>query len=79
MDEHIKDLTITSVEPFETHICNGVEIKWDANIGWGTYTIYKYKDSDIWHGDSECMDKGEDKDFLRELLNKFVDQIKIDD
>ena len=50
---------------------------WIGNIGFGEYTLYKDKDSDIWKADSETMDRGEDKEFIRLLLDKFVEGLEV--
>lgn len=53
----------------------GVVIQWAGNIGWGEYVIYG-KDGKIL-GDSECMDAGDDKEFLRLLLNDLADKVEV--
>ena len=50
---------------------------WSGNIGFGEYSLYKEKDGQ-WRGDSECMDRGEDKEFIRLLLDKFVEGLEIE-
>lgn len=50
---------------------------WIGNIGFGEYALHKDKGSDIWKADSECMDRGEDKEFIRLLLDKFVEGLEI--
>lgn len=52
-----------------------IDIEWDANIGFGQYQIYK--ENGKWKADSEWMDRGDDKDFLRELMSKFIDEIEV--
>lgn len=64
--------TYTSVIDNETKV---ISIEWDSNIGWGIYTLCKTKEG--WIGDSECMDRGEDKDFLKTLLNKFAESVVV--
>ena len=66
-------------EPFVNEKYTGVVIRWDSDIGFGEYTIYKEVGSDEWHGDSEHMDNNEDKAFLKELLKLFVEKLIIDD
>ena len=73
------ELKLDKVEPFANSKYSGVVLEWSGNIGWGEYTIYRNYDSDEWFAESECMDRGEDKDFLRELLKQFVDKIKVVD
>jgi hypothetical protein len=66
-------------EPFVNEKFTGVVIRWDSDIGFGEYTIYKEIGSDEWHCDSEHMDNNEDKDFIKELLKLFVAKLIIDD
>ena len=42
----------------------GFIIRWSGNIG-------------NWIGESECMDRGEDKSFLEHLFSSIVEQIEI--
>lgn len=53
-------------------------IGWSGNIGFGEYTLYT-DGKGRWHGDSEHMDKGDDKEFIRLLLDKFVERLVIDE
>lgn len=53
-----------------------ITISWNANIGWGEYSLY-CEDGE-WKGDSERMDtKNGEKKFLRALLDKFIEEIEI--
>lgn len=73
------ELKLDKVEPFANSKYSGIVFEWSGNIGWGEYTIYREHYSDEWIAESECMDRGEDKDFLRELLKQFADKIKVVD
>ena len=66
---------IRTIIPFESITC-GIIIEWSGNIGWGEYEIYQTEDG-RWHGDSECMDRGEDKEFLKYLLKYLVDNTEV--
>ena len=66
-------------EPFVNEKYIGVVIRWDSDIGFGEYTIYKAVGSDKWQADSEHMDNDEDKAFLNELLKLFVGSLEIVD
>ena len=77
VSEH--ELKLDKIEPFANSKYLGVVFEWSGNIGWGEYTIYREYDSDEWIAESEGMDRGEDKDFLRELLKQFADKIKVVD
>lgn len=50
-------------------------ISWDASIGYGRITIFK--EDDKWIADTECMCIDEDKDFLKMVLEKWIEDIKI--
>lgn len=51
-------------------------IKWEANVGWGEYTLTRKGDE--WYADSEYMDKGDNKAFLTALLNRFVEDVIVE-
>ena len=52
-------------------------IGWSGNIGFGEYSLYNDADSDVWKADSESMDRGDDKEFIRLLLDKFVEGLEV--
>lgn len=66
------NITADSVQGFS----NGFVIQWSGDAGFGEYTIYIDKDGK-WKGDSEYMDKGEDKSFLEHLFLSIVEQIEV--
>ncbi len=66
------EVEVTDLIPIE----HGLILSWQGNIGFGEYTIFTDSNGNIL-GDSECMDKGEDKEFLKSLFNSIVEQIKI--
>lgn len=65
--------------------------EWGCNLGFGQYTLYfNHKDVTVEDGledyvltkvtaDSECMDKGEDKEFLKALMEKLIDMVEVED
>lgn len=73
------ELKLDKIGTFVNSKYSGIVLEWSGNIGWGEYTIYKEYGSDEWFAESECMDRGEDKDFLRELLKQFADKVKVVD
>ena len=73
------NLEVYDVQPFVNERSSGFVIKWGSDIGFGEYTIYKCTDSDEWRGDSEHMVNNEDKDFIRELMRLFTDQLNVVD
>ena len=73
------NLDAYEIEPFVNEKYMGFVIRWDSDIGFGEYTIYKAASSDKWQADSEHMDSSEDKAFLIELLSQFVNSLEIVD
>lgn len=73
------NLSAYDIEPFVNEKYTGFVIKWDSDIGFGEYTIYKSVDSDKWCAESEHMDNNDDKDFLKELMKLFVEKLDIVD
>lgn len=71
------NLKIIDLMPFTNEMYTGFDITWGSDIGFGHYTIYQSLDTGKWYGDSEYMDKGEDKDFIRELMKIFIDELVI--
>ena len=65
--------------------------EWSCNLGFGQYTLYfNHKDVTAEDGledyvltkvtaDSEWMDKGEDKEFLKALMEKLIGMVKVED
>ena len=81
------DLHIDSVIPFRDSPYKGFVIEWSSpSIGWGEYQIWFEKDEDSddeysynVFASTENMDKGEDKEFSKAILNLLVDKIKVHD
>jgi hypothetical protein len=70
-------LEITNVIPFVNDRKEGFIIQWCSDIGYGEYTIFKTAGTDMWVADSETMDRNEDKDFIKELMKLFIEQLQI--
>ena len=72
------NLEIIGIIPFyHSNENNGFVIEWDSDIGFGQYIIYKNQDGFI--ADSEHMDSNEDKDFIKELMRLFIEDLKIEE
>lgn len=72
------NLKIIGIHPFyPTDGNNGFVIEWDSDIGFGQYIIYITPNGFI--ADSEHMDSNEDKDFIKELMRLFVEELKVED
>lgn len=55
---------------------NGVVLKWSGDVGFGEYTIFT-DDNGKLKGDSEFMDRGDEKTFLEQLFASIVEQIEV--
>jgi hypothetical protein len=76
----IENLTIDDIRIRQHEVCpNGVIIiEWSANIGFGRYDLV-LGDDGILHAYTECMDRGEDKEFTKMILDKLAEKIVIED
>lgn len=79
MSKILFELDSIDVTPFSNEKYEGIEIKWDSNQGFGTYFIYRAKGSSNWIANSEHMDSNENKNFLLKLLQKFVDEVEVEE
>lgn len=70
-------LQIDSFVPFVNENHSGFIIEWSSDIGFGEYTVYGSVEDDTWYGDSECMDSGDDKEFITELMRLFIEQLNV--
>ena len=70
-------LEIIDLIPFSNDRSVGFIVQWDSDIGFGEYTVYKFKDSYVWQADAETMDNNEDKDFIKELMRLFIEKLQI--
>lgn len=68
----VHDLKITAIDGGKDFVV----ISWMGNIGWGTYTLQIHDDGKV-TADSECMDKNENKAFLKEILEAIIAQTEI--
>ena len=62
------------------HTLFGILIRWSSDIGFGEYTIsesdQKSEAGEVkWVARSECMDKDDDKEFGKKLLELWMEQI----
>lgn len=70
----IENFEITGVSAFNNPKFEGIQFNWIANIGFGSYTIYKDKEDNKWYIDDECLDNKERK-FGRLVLDQFLRDI----
>lgn len=72
------NLDAYDIEPFVNEKYIGFVIRWDSDIGFGEYTIYKQRGLDEWLADSEYMDSNTDKAFITELMRVFIDKLNVE-
>lgn len=65
------DVEVTDVDVAEDFI----RLYWYGSTGFGTYEL-DFRDNKI-YGYSECMDKGGDKSFLKEVLNALAEKVEV--
>ena len=73
----IEHLQIDKVKFFNNG--NGVVISWSANIGFGELTLYQSNEDNKWKADTEYMCTNDDKEFIRMVLNKWVDDMEVEE
>lgn len=71
---NVEDINL-DVRNIITHNAGGIRIEWVSDLGYGQYDI-QVRDGKM-VASSECMDSGEDKDFLRKLLSIIADKVEI--
>ena len=72
------NLDAYDIEPFLNESYKGFVIKWNSDIGFGEYTIYRKINSDEWLADSEWMDNNNDRAFIEELMRLFIEKLTIE-
>lgn len=72
-------LSIDNIEFWGEHKGNkgGIRVSWSANIGFGTYDLFKSKDNELLAA-TESMDN-EQKEFSKLILQKLLEKVKIID
>ena len=78
MKTKVEDLSIDDVEIFSNETNEGMYLSWSANIGFGEVKIFREKGTEMWRADTERMCSNDDKEFLRMVLNAWVDQMEIE-
>ena len=76
----IENLSIDRIWIRQHEVCpNGViGIDWSANIGFGRYELV-LGDDGMLHAYTECMDRGEDKEFTKAILAELVKKIVVEE
>lgn len=86
-----KEIIINDINyfhPFVNEKYEGFILGWSSNIGFGELTISKsYVDNEKyeeiefkagdWEVQTECMSNNNDKEFIRLVLNKFVEKLNV--
>lgn len=75
-----RKIVITDVA-LEKTFENGFVLSWDSNLGFGEMTFIKQKDKNSNEFklcvETECMSDNEDKEFIKLVLNKFIDKLEV--
>lgn len=74
----ITGLNVDEVRVFDGTQYTGVVFCWSANIGFGELTIYKENSDDVWRADTEYMCKDDDKEFIKMVFDKWIEQMHVD-
>lgn len=74
----VTELEIVDIYAFDNDDYEGLRINWSSNIGFGECTLYRPKSAAEWHADTEYMCNSSNRAFLKKLLNKLADTVKID-
>ena len=79
---------ITYFHPFINEKYDGFILGWNSNIGFGELTISKshtdneryeeieFKDGD-WEVQTECMSDNDNKEFIKLVLDKFIEKLNV--
>lgn len=69
----INDVQIGSC--FKNEKYEGFMLQWDSNIGFGEMTFIK--DENNINVETECMSDNNDKEFIKLVLNKFIEKLNV--
>lgn len=77
-----KEIIIGSVDNFtcfNNDEYEGFKLDWDSTIGFGQMTFYKDKNNleANWCVDTECMSDNNDKEFIKLVLDKFIESLNV--
>ena len=73
-----KEIIINDVEidsSFKNEKYEGFTLNWDSTIGWGQMIFLK-EDGKI-KVETECMSSNEDKEFIKLVLDKFIEKLDV--
>jgi hypothetical protein len=75
----IDDIEVWKPKNPEKNMHRGlIRIRWNSSIGFGEYDLCKDGNGN-WVGYSETMDSNEDKDFIKKLMELFIERLTIID
>lgn len=77
-----KEIIIHSIDEFsafKNEKYEGFKLAWDSNIGFGEMLFSKkVNDKDAtWEVQTECMSTNDDKEFIRLVLDRFVEELDV--
>lgn len=73
-----KEIIINDVEiesSFKNEKYEGFVLNWDSTIGFGQMTFLK--EGDKIKVETECMSSNEDKEFIKLVLDKFIEKLEV--
>lgn len=71
----IDDVTIDYTFDNQDKGYKGFCLNWDSNIGFGQMTFIKQGNE--LKVETECMSDNQDKEFIKLVLNKFIDKLNV--
>lgn len=77
--EEIVIHSIDEFSSFKNERYEGFKLAWDSNIGFGEMLFSKkVNDADAtWEVQTECMATNDDKEFIRLVLDRFVEELDV--
>lgn len=78
MKTKVTDLSIDDAVCFKHELGECLVLYWSANIGFGQVMISRDNGDHTWRADTESMCAEDDKEFLRMVLNQWVEQIEVE-
>lgn len=77
-----KEIVIHSIDEFsgfKNEKYEGFRLAWDSNIGFGEMLFSKkVNDKDAtWEVQTECMSDNNDKEFIRLVLDRFIEELDV--
>lgn len=75
-----KEIVINDIYEFEcfsNENYQGFKLGWDSTIGYGEMTFVKEVGSEDWKVETEAMSDNTDKEFIKLVLDKFIEKLDV--